>query len=80
VSRKDRYSNGPILFVWYKADLLRLIERHDPQGHLYADDTQVLGQWRREGFWRPEANVIFFAPPQAHDILWGCGDASSDLF
>jgi hypothetical protein len=34
---------GPILFVLYTADLLRLIERHDLQGHLYADDTQVLG-------------------------------------
>jgi hypothetical protein len=33
-------------------------------------------QWRREGFWRPGANVIFVAPRR----MIFCGDASSDLF
>jgi len=34
---------GPILFVLYTADLVRLIEQHGLHGHLYADDTQVIG-------------------------------------
>ena len=34
---------GPILFVLYTADLVRLVERHSLQVHLYADDTQVFG-------------------------------------
>ena len=34
---------GPILFVLYTADLVRLIEEHGLQAHLYADDIQVIG-------------------------------------
>lgn len=34
---------GPILFLLYTADLLRLVERHHLHAHLYADDTQVYG-------------------------------------
>jgi len=37
---------GPILFVLYTADLVRLIEQHGLHGHLYADDTQVIGSCR----------------------------------
>ena len=32
---------GPILFLLYTADLLRLVERLRP--HMYADDTQICG-------------------------------------
>jgi len=32
---------GPILFLLYTADLLRLIELHSLFPHLYADDTQT---------------------------------------
>jgi len=34
---------GPILFLLYTADVLRLIERHNLHPHGYADDTQVYG-------------------------------------
>jgi len=34
---------GPILFVLYTADLVRLIEQHGLHGHLFGDDTQVIG-------------------------------------
>src|SRR5664279_883044 len=34
---------GPILFLLYTADLIRLVESHDLHAHLYADDTQVYG-------------------------------------
>jgi hypothetical protein len=30
---------GPVLFVLYTANLIRLIERHSLHPHLYADDT-----------------------------------------
>ena len=34
---------GPILFLLYTADLLRLIKRHQLQPHAYADGTQIYG-------------------------------------
>ena len=34
---------GPILFVLFTADLVRLIEEHGLKAHPYADDTQVIG-------------------------------------
>ena len=34
---------GPILFLLYDADLLKLIKRHRLSPHTYADDTQIYG-------------------------------------
>jgi hypothetical protein len=34
---------GPILFLLYTADLLRVVEDRDLHPHLYADDTQIYG-------------------------------------
>jgi len=34
---------GPILFLLYTADLLRLVEKYNLRPHLYADDTQIYG-------------------------------------
>src|SRR5258706_18569 len=34
---------GPILFLLYTADLLRLIKNRDLNPHLYDDDTQIYG-------------------------------------
>ena len=34
---------GPILFLLYTADLLRLVESHHLHPHLFADDTQIYG-------------------------------------
>jgi len=44
---------GPILFLLYTADLLRLIERHNLHPHAYADDTQIYS----------------FCPPSAISVL-----------
>ena len=34
---------GPILFLLYVADVLKLIKRHRLSPHAYADDTQIYG-------------------------------------
>ena len=34
---------GPILFLLYTADILRIVELHGLSPHLYADDTQIYG-------------------------------------
>jgi len=35
---------GPILFIWYTAALIGLVEKHGFCPHFYADDTQVYGR------------------------------------
>ena len=40
---------GPILFLLYIADLLRLIETHNLRPHGYADDLQIYGSCRPSG-------------------------------
>ena len=35
---------GPIMFIMYTPDLVKLIERHGLSPHLFADDTQVYGR------------------------------------
>ena len=37
---------GPILFIRYTADPLRIMEPHCFQTHMYADDTQLIGSCR----------------------------------
>lgn len=32
---------GPLLFVMYTSTLFKVIERHLPEAHCYADDTQL---------------------------------------
>ena len=32
---------GPLLFITYVSKLFTIIERHLPDGHVYADDTQL---------------------------------------
>ena len=34
---------GPILFVLYTADVVRLVQLHGLSVHQYADDTQIYG-------------------------------------
>jgi len=34
---------GPILFLLYTVDLVKLIERHNLHAHAYSDDTQIYG-------------------------------------
>jgi len=40
---------GPILFLLYTVDVTRLVDAHNLQVHLYADDTQVYGFCDTEG-------------------------------
>jgi len=57
---------GPILFLLYTADLIRLVESHSLCPHLYADDTQISGHCR------PDAAV------QLQDRVSACiADAAS---
>jgi len=35
---------GPILFIMYTPDLVKLIEGHGLSPHLFADDTQLYGR------------------------------------
>ena len=37
---------GPILFLLYTADIIRLIESHRLHPHVFADDTQIYGSCR----------------------------------
>jgi len=46
---------GPILFVLYTVDLLRVIDNYGLSPHMYADDTQVYG------FCRPTAATTLTA-------------------
>ena len=48
---------GPILFLPYTADVLRLIERHNLHPHGYADDTQVYGFCSPSSCWELREQV-----------------------
>jgi hypothetical protein len=48
-----------------------LISPRSPQNFTIIMIFRHTQQWRREGFWRP-GQMLYFSPPQAHDILWGC--------
>ena len=37
----QRFCLGPLLFVIYTSTLFKVIERHLPEAHCYADDTQL---------------------------------------
>jgi len=39
---------GPILFLLYTADLLRLVGKYQLCPQLYADDTQIYGSWHHQ--------------------------------
>ena len=48
---------GPILFLLYTADLIRLVESHGLSPHMYADDTQVYGSCRPDATAQLQARV-----------------------
>ena len=48
---------GPILFVLYTADLLRVIDNYGLSPHMYADDTQVYGFCRQTAAATLTANI-----------------------
>jgi len=37
---------GPILFIMYTADMIRIVERSGLSVHQFADDTQIYGSCR----------------------------------
>jgi len=48
---------GPILFLLYTADVLRLIERYNVHPHGYADDTQAYGFCSPSSCWELREQV-----------------------
>ena len=37
---------GPVLFILYVAGLFKIIDKHLPNAHTYADDTQIYHLFR----------------------------------
>ena len=49
---------GPILFLLYTADLLKLVESYHLHPHLYADDTQIYGFFDPSGALQLQQKVM----------------------